>query len=186
MDEKNIKIYRLLNKNGRTTLSDVAEELKLSSPSVKERLGKLIKNRDISVRALLNVRKKMWKAAMCCMKIGTMEEALKIAEKFKNCPRVVFLTTLTGRHNLLIVFVAKNTTILECTIENDIKTIPSIEELDISIGEVPMIPEYLDMKLEPSDGPPPCGSKPCSECFLYGEKCDGCPATFHWKGCGSS
>jgi DNA-binding Lrp family transcriptional regulator len=182
MDEKDCIIYQLLNKDGRKKMVEIARELKFSPPSTKERVEKLINNGDIKVKALLNIRKRKWKTAVCNIKAESMEEALKLADIFKNCPRVVFVATMTGAYNLLLILVAKDTAILESSIENDIRPIPTIKELDVSIGEAPILPEFMDIKMVPARKEAPCGGKPCIDCYLYERKCDGCPATFYWKG----
>jgi hypothetical protein len=71
---------------------------------------------------------------------------------------------------------------LESSIENDIRPIPSIKEMDISIGEASLLPEFMDIKVTPENKESPCGGKPCTDCYLYERKCDDCPATVYWKG----
>jgi|Deesub1362A_J573_1020465.scaffolds.fasta_scaffold00131_32 DNA-binding Lrp family transcriptional regulator len=182
MDEKDCTIYEMLNEDGRKKIVEIAKVIGFSPPSTKERVEKLIKNKDIKVKALLNVQKKKWKTAVCNIQVSSMEEALKLADTFKNCPRVIFATTMTGAYNLILILVAKDTAVLESAIENGIRPVSSIKKLDISIGEAPILPGFLDIRINPVSKEPPCGEKSCSECYLYERKCDGCPATIYWKG----
>jgi DNA-binding Lrp family transcriptional regulator len=183
MDEKDCIIYQLLNVNGRKKMVEVAKTLNFSPPSTKERVDKLVAEGDIAIKALLNVKKRRWKTAVCNIKAESMEEALKLADIFKNCPRAIHVQTMTGPYNLLLILIAKDTSTLESSIENDIKPLKGIQKIDVCIGDAPLIPEFVDIKIitEKVDGSP-CGAKPCKECYLYERKCEGCPATRYWKG----
>ncbi len=175
-------IYRILNMNGRVKLTTLSEALNFSPPSTKGRVDKLIENEDITVKALLNVRKKGYRTAVCCIKADTMERASELADIFKDCPRVVFAVTTTGVYNLILALVAKDAVMLRNTIENDIRPLSGVASMDISIGDAPLVPDFLDIKIRDKLDKAPCGAKPCSECYLYEKKCEGCPATTHFIG----
>jgi DNA-binding Lrp family transcriptional regulator len=183
MDEKDYTIYKLLNENGRTKLVEIARKLGFSHPSAKERMEKLFKNEDIKVKALLNIKKKKWKVAVCNMRVENMGNAVKLADIFKKCPRVVFIQTMTGAYNLLLIAVGQSTQILEYFIETELRSRPEIKKLDISIGDAPVYPEFFDIKIpEKKLLRPPCGINYCPDCYLYNKDCEGCPASIHWRG----
>jgi|Deesub1362B_J571_1020462.scaffolds.fasta_scaffold01381_10 DNA-binding Lrp family transcriptional regulator len=182
MDKKDCMIYKMLREDGRVKLTELAKKLDLSPSSTKERLEKLLGRGDVKVRALLNVRKRGWKFAVCNIEAKNMEEAMKLADAFKKCPRVVFAMTMTGSYNLLLIIAGRTTTLLENTIENDIRPMPGIKRMEISIGEAPIVPEFIDVDIPERFDKPPCGTKPCIECYLYEKKCEGCPATDFWLG----
>lgn len=181
MDQKDVTIYRLLNRNGRAKLVEIARELNFSHPSTKERLEKLLRNEDITVKALLNLRKKMWKVAVCNIKADSMEAAANLVNIFKKCPRVIFLQTLTGSYNLILIAIAKNTTILQYFIETEVRPREGVEKLDISFGDAPSVPEFLDLRIpKEKEEKPPCGVNDCITCYLYQQDCEGCPATHYF------
>lgn len=183
MDEKDAVIYKLLNRNGRTKLVEIARALNFSHPSTKERLEKLLNSEDIKVKALLNARKRQWKVAVCNIKAESMEAAAKLVDAFKKCPRVIFAQTLTGTYNLIIIAIAKNTTILQYFIETEIRPRAQIKQLDISFGDAPPLPEFIDIRVpEHREDKPPCGVNDCVKCYLYQKDCEGCPATNYWRG----
>ena len=97
---------------------------------------------------------------------------------------IIFSITTSGAYNLFLILVGDSTAILQSTIENDIRPIPTIKKLDIAIGDAPVVPEFVDLKVVDRQDKPPCGTKPCSECYLYEKKCAGCPATYYFKGMG--
>lgn len=182
MDEKDYLIYKILNGDGRTKLVRIAEELGFSHPSTKERLDKLIRTNEIKVKGLLNIKNKKWKVAVCHIVADGMEGAAKLADTFKNCPRVVFVQTMTGAYNLLIIAIGQNTKILQYFVEAEVRTRPSVKKLDVSIGDAPDYPEFFDVRIpEKKLDRPPCGIKNCPDCYLYETDCEGCPATVHWK-----
>jgi DNA-binding Lrp family transcriptional regulator len=183
MDEKDYLIYKRLNENGRTKLVTLAKELGFSHPSTKERMEKLFGREDITVKALLNIKKKKWKVAVCNMRVENLGHAVKLADTFKKCPRVVFVQTMTGAYNLLIIAVGQSNQVLEYFIETELRSRPEIKRLDISIGDAPVYPEFFDIEIpEKKLEKPPCGINNCPECYLYMKDCEGCPASVHWRG----
>ncbi len=182
MDTKDCMIYRILRKNGRAKITDIAKELNMSPSSAKERLDKLLSKGEIKVKALLNIKDRDWKLAVCNIEAENMETAVRIADIFKRCPRVIFAMTMTGSYNLLLIVAARSASLLKNTIENDIKPIKGIKRMEVSIGDAPVVPEFLDVDVPEKFSEPPCGTKPCIECYLYENKCEGCPATNFWLG----
>ncbi|WP_324736469.1 Lrp/AsnC family transcriptional regulator [Thermococcus sp. SY098] len=183
MDERDLLIYRLLRKNGRMKVSEIARELGISHPSARERLEKLERRGDLRVQALLNIRKRNFVSAVVNLKVRSMDEAEKLADVFAKCPRTVFVATTTGKYNLNLALIAESYSALEATIENTIRPMESVKEMDVSLGSSPAYPEFVDFKLEPTRKVAPCG-KVCTECYIYGKKCSGCPATVYFMGLG--
>lgn len=186
MDERDLKIYRILREDGRTKVSAIARELGISHPSARERLERLEgKGGEIKVQALLNIRKRGgFVSAVVNLRVRSMDEAEKLADVFARCPRTVFVATTTGKYNLNLALVAENYSALEATIENTIRPLEEVREMDVSLGSSPAYPEFVDFKLDPVREVAPCG-KVCKGCYLYGKKCHGCPpATVYFKGFG--
>ncbi|ASI99040.1 Lrp/AsnC family transcriptional regulator [Thermococcus celer] len=181
MDERDMIIYRLLRKNGRMKVSGIARELGISHASARERLGKLEERGDVKIQALLNIRKRNFVSAVVNLRVRSMDEAEKLADVFAKCPRTVFVATTTGKYNLNLALIAEDYSALEATIENTIRPMESVREMDVSLGSAPAYPEFVDFKLDPVREVAPCG-KVCTDCYLYGKKCSGCPATVHFKG----
>jgi len=183
MDERDLKIYRILRKDGRTKVSTIARELGISHPSARERLERLERKGEIKVKALLNIRKRGFVSAVVNLRVRSMDEAEKLADVFARCPRTVFVATTTGKYNLNLALVAENYSALKATIENTIRPLEEVREMDVSLGSSPAYPEFVDFKLDPVREVAPCG-KVCKDCYLYGKKCHGCPATVYFKGFG--
>lgn len=182
MDEKDYTIYNILSQDGRAKLVDIAKAVGLSHPSAKDRMMRLLNNGDITIKARLNLKKKKWQTAVCNMAVENLGEAYKLVEAFKKCPRVIYLQTMTGSYNLILIAVAPNIKILKYFIETEIRSNNSIKKLDISFGEAPEIPSSFAINLQKEPlGEPPCGVNTCSRCYLYESHCDGCPSSKYWK-----
>lgn len=177
MDKKDYIIYNILNEDGRAKLTKISKKVELSHPSTKERLTKLLREEEIAVKALFNAKKSGWKTAVCTMNVESLEDALRLVDSFKKCPRVAFTQSLTGAYNLILIFIAEDTTLLESTIEKIVKPISAIKRLETSYGDAPAVPKYFDIKLLEEGDKPPCKLKDCADCYLYKRKCRGCPAT---------
>ncbi|NJE04710.1 Lrp/AsnC family transcriptional regulator [Thermococcus sp. M36] len=181
MDERDMRIYRMLRKDGRTKVSEIARELGISHTSVRERLERLERRGDLKVQALLNIRKRNFVSAVVNLRVRSMDEAERLADVFAKCPRTVLVATTTGKYNLNLALIAENYSALEVTIENTIRPLEEVREMDVSLGSSPAYPEFVDFKLDPVREVAPCG-KVCTDCYLYGKKCMGCPATVYFKG----
>ena len=57
------------------------------------------------------------------------------------------MATTTGKHNLNLVFVAENHSVLYATIENSIRSIKEIKRMGVSVGDSPAYPEFVDLKV---------------------------------------
>ncbi len=179
MDRRDWEIYKLLKENGRIKLTEIGRKLDITHPSVKERLENLIRRRDVAVKGLLNIKKLKFVCGIVNIQTNTMENAVKLADIFARCPRTIFVATTTGKYNLNIVLVAEKHSVLSATIENSIRPLRDIKNMEISIGESPFYPEFIEFKTGELETAP-CGKK-CPDCYMYGNGCYGCPATIHFK-----
>lgn len=186
MDGKDFELYKALNENGREKLTALSKILDFSVPTTKDRLEKLIDKDKIAIKGLMNIQNNGWKTAVCSIQAENMEEAYKLADRFKECPKVIFAMTTSGNYNLFLILVGDSTAILESTIENDIRPISTIKKLDVFMGDTPLIPKYVDIRVNEKKESSPCGAKPCNECYLYEKRCMGCPATTHFIGIDAS
>lgn len=106
MDERDLNIYQILRKSGRARLTEIARELGLSHPSVKERLEKLINQREyIMIKVLLDIEERGFRCAVVNLQVKSMEEAVKLADIFAKYPRTIFVAPTTGKYypNIIIL-----------------------------------------------------------------------------------
>ncbi len=103
----------------------------------------------MKIQALLNIRKRNFVSAVVNLRVRSMDEAEKLADVFAKCPRTVFVATTTGKYNLNLALIAEDYSALEATIENTIRPMESVREMDVSLGSAPAYPEFVDFKLDP-------------------------------------
>ena len=186
MDEKDVKIISILQKDGRTTLSEIAGMIGLSSMGAKKRVDKLVAQNLIKVKSLLNTEKLNIITALVAMELESAEALEKLLERFKDCPRIIKFFITTGGYNLFALIFAEDYHSLEsvslekCSLRSqkgvrrfELYPIQEIEYdafLDINV--------VSDKSLEYA----PCGVY-CGDCKRYEqERCLGCPATRFYKG----
>lgn len=65
----------------------------------------------------------------------------KLIEKFEKSPLVYQLVKTSGRYNLLVGLLAPNLESIASFVDKEIRRDPGVKHIDISIGELPIIPE---------------------------------------------
>ncbi len=179
------KILSILYEDGRKSLVDLAKELGITHVAVRKHLTQLEKQGLMKVQAGVNPVKMGLKLVLVFMEIDNEEHMMDIVEKFRDCPRIVFLASMVGGYNLVALMVAENDYVLEC-----ISTVCAVRRMQgIRRSEVYLIadivrPRFLPVKItyEKKMGKAPCG-RDCSKCPRYtSSKCLGCPATIHYRG----
>jgi len=183
LDDTSKFIISELQKDGRTTYTELAQHLKITPAAVKERVERLIEKKIIKVSALVNTDK--FYPVTAGIGLEADSEGLdKIARKMKNCPLVLNMIKTSGMHNLVMNMVAEDVMHLEKTLSNHIRNVPGVRHLEVNIGNSPIVPEFRQQKLfyEKPLEVAPCGAN-CDECVSYLDgSCKGCPVTIFFKG----
>ena len=187
MDEVDRKIISQLQIDGRATLEELAKNIGFTSMGVKKRLQRLVQQGAIKVSASINPFFFKLFPAMVLLEMESAEAMQKLLERFKNCPRVIYIFKTLGGYNLIALVVAENQDTLESiSIEKcSLRSSAGIRRSEFySIGEIhfsPFLPvrEHLTHKeMETA----PCNVE-CRPCTRYANgKCVGCPAAIHYRG----
>jgi len=184
MDEIDKKIISFLQEDGRTSLSEIGQKLGLSHVSVRKRLKNLCESL-VKVSAGLNAEQLGPHVAIVNAEVETPKRLRELVNMFTKCPRIVFLTTTTGAYNVMTIMVAENADTLNAILEVcSIRAQKGIRRSEATIGEAPIIPKYLPIKIVPNKEMEiaPCGIN-CGKCLRYkNQKCLGCPATKYYRG----
>jgi len=187
VDEIDRKIITKLQSNGRLSLKELAKTVGYTSMGVKKRLDKLLDRGIIKVTALHNTAALKMRAIILLLEVESGEAMRNILQRFKNCPRIVYLFTTLGGYNLIAIAIGEDQDTLESEMEEkcSLRSSPGIRRSEVyPIGEIhyhPYLPirEYLAVRREEIA---PCGVN-CGVCPRYkGEKCLGCPATKYYRG----
>ncbi|MHA1377930.1 MAG: Lrp/AsnC family transcriptional regulator [Candidatus Helarchaeota archaeon] len=184
LDEKNKRIINYLQKNGRMSLNEIGKKQGMSHTSIQKRLNKMRLENLIDISANINLNNLDYSFAVIVAEIEGHENLSKILEKYKNCPRIVYLSTMMGGHNLIAIIASEdgsslNQIINVCSFRND----PSVRRSEVYICDSPIIPKFFNFPIltDVISDSSPCGLK-CNECQKFIEdKCVGCPASKHYK-----
>lgn len=187
LDEVDRKIISLLQTDGRTTLEELAKTAGFSSMGIRKRLQKLLSQGTVKVSALLNPFTLRLFPAIVLLEMESADAMQNLIDRFKECPRVVYIFRTIGGYNIIALVVAEDQDTLESiSIEKcSLRSSVGIRRSEFyPIGDIhfsPFIPlrEHLTHK---EKGITPCNVD-CAPCIRYEkQKCVGCPATIHYRG----
>ena len=186
MDDIDKKLVSILQKNGRTSLSEIGKKLGMSHVAVSKRLDKLVGSNLVQITAGVNTEFLDAKIFFMGLETENMEVAERIQESYKDCPRLLMFAPVTGRYNIFAVMIAEDTWSLESIIGTcSIRTEPGVRRSESWFGNAPIYPQFIPLNLAPeSTGSAisPCG-RDCGACRRYlADKCLGCPPTTVYKG----
>ena len=172
-------------KDGKATLSRIAEEVGLSAMGVKKRINKLEKM-GVKISALLDVEKLKIIIAIIAMEVESAEALENLLKKFRDCPRIIKFFVTTGSYNLFALIFAEDYHSLESiSLEKcSLRSQPGIRRFEIYPVQEIHYDSYLDIKVvaDKTRKFAPCGVF-CGDCKRYEVyKCLGCPATVFYRG----
>ena len=123
LDKKDLQIIQLLEENGRTQLTDLAKAVGLSIDSTHKRLKKLIANKTIFIKALVDPKAIGYELiANVQIKLNNIseDELNKFIAYLKSHQNVIELISILGDYDITCVIIAKNTEELD-TISREIR-----------------------------------------------------------------
>ena len=187
MDEIDRKIISQLQMDGRTTLKELAKAVGFTSMGIKKRLQKLVDQGVVKVSASLNPFTLELFSAIVLLEMESAEAMQNLIDRFKECPRVVYIFRTIGGYNLVALVVAEDQHTLESisTEKCSLRSSAGIRRSEFyPIGDIhfsPFLPlrEHLTHKEKRIA---PCNVD-CAPCVRYErQKCVGCPAAIRYRG----
>ena len=115
MDETDLQILRTLQKKGRTKRNELAEEVKLSIPSVSERLNKL-EDRQIIEGYFAKLNRKAFNydiMAYILVMMDSSKHYKNLITKVEKMPEILECHAVLGEGSQLLKALVKNTEALE-------------------------------------------------------------------------
>jgi DNA-binding Lrp family transcriptional regulator len=182
LDKKDRIIISMYAKNPNVSQEEIAKEINLSQPSVAVRIKKLKEGGAIETQTGINPLKMGLYMAKVDISSNKPSEILNM---FRNCPYFANGFSISGKHNLCLLFVSESIATLEAIINGHVRPNKSVTDVDfnIVIGSEKdfIVPSILTPDITDT---PPCGILiQCKNCPSFGEgKCLGCPATGAYKG----
>jgi DNA-binding Lrp family transcriptional regulator len=182
LDEKDRIIISMFAQNPNVSQEEIAEQVKLSQPSVAMRIKKLKRQGALSTQTGIDPLKMGLYMAKVDISTNNPNEILNM---FKNCPYFANGMSISGKNNLCILFVSETIATLEAIVNGHIRPNESVSEVDFNIVIKTerdfIIPTVLASEVVDK---PPCGiMKQCKSCPSFKNKnCMGCPATGQYQG----
>jgi DNA-binding Lrp family transcriptional regulator len=140
IDATDFKIIQALSEDGRKSFVEIAKETRLSPVAVKNRVERLIDEGVLKIQGLLNIGKCYSISAN--IEIEADQKTIsKLIEKFEKSPLVYHLVKTSGRYNLLVGLLAPNLEGIASFVDKEIRRETGVKHIDISIGELPIIPK---------------------------------------------
>jgi len=142
IDDIDLKIIEKLRRDGRKKLTEIADELNMTHPSVHERIKKLVDNEIIKIQANFNLSKLRLKAAFVSLRMKDAKEIPKLIEKCSNCSKLLLMGFGSGKYNVFVILIGYTFDELRCAIEKKFSS-RNIEEMIVSYGEISILRIYL-------------------------------------------
>lgn len=183
LDKKNMQIIHFLQENGRKSLNAIGKTQDMSHTSIQKRLTKLKMKNLIKISASLNLNNLGFTFATIIAEIEGHKNLMEIIEKHKNCPRIVFLSTMMGGYNIIAIMACEDPSSLNqiinvCSFRNH----SAVRRSEVYICDSPFLPEFFNFPiiLENDKDTAACGMN-CINCQKFVEKkCVGCPSSKHY------
>lgn len=103
LDEIDERIIAILNDSGRTPLNEIAAKTGVSESTVRNRIGKLVRENTLTIRGLINPDHTTEKAYIFLgIKIAINKDTIEVARAIVELPNVRSATIVTGRFDLLV------------------------------------------------------------------------------------
>ena len=180
LDEKDRKIITLLHDNQEISQDEIAKILHLSQPSVAMRVKKLKEKGIIDQIIGVNLNKVGIYVALVMVRTTN---TTKILNMFRDCPFFLNGFVISGKENLMLIFVGEDLASLESMIDERLRPDEDVQSADFNIVISSIKDFVMPIKMvERPQNKPPCGIDH-KECQAFFEnRCFGCPATSRYKG----
>lgn len=174
IDDLDLKIVLELQENGRATITELADKVGSSRPTVTNRLKRLLDDDVVLVTGGVNMAKFGYKMACIGLEVTSGETRKELEGCLIHCPRVVNLFRTTDKANIHVALWGEDDKALHSTVE----AMRDAENVDVVYAHYLGTPIYGDVpvKVYSNEGKvPPC-ERICAECLRYQNVwCPGCP-----------
>lgn len=175
-DKLDLKILFELQKDARISITEIAEKVGSSRPTVTSRVKQLLESRSVLIGAGLNLTAAGYKMACVGLEVRNEDTRKNVEHMLKSCPRVLNVFRTPEKANIHVAVWGEE----DQTINSTIESFRDLHDVDIVYTHYLGTPIHGDImiKVTPTlSEETPCG-KTCSECHRYENKwCLGCPIT---------
>ncbi len=185
LDDIDKAIIAAMAENARISFTEIGEKIGLSHVSIRERFLKLIKSGAIKTVSAINPEILGLELAYILLKTDGITTTRKIVEKYKNCPRILKISTVMGEYDIVALVYSEDKKQLEITIGNCImKESQGIKQRSVlTIGQH-VEPHFVHIRpIDKLVGKEKMCNMDCEHCeeYIHGS-CYGCPASKLYRG----
>ena len=146
VDALDLKIIKLLEQDGRASLSSIAEKTNLSSVAVKNRVEHLLNRKILKIQGALNMDR--FYSFVAHLHIEADAEAISnLIERLERLPEVYQMVRMLGGLKLLVCMLTQNLENIDEFIEREIRPVSKIKDIQVEIGELPILPKTFPPKM---------------------------------------
>jgi len=182
LDAKDRTIITMYAMDPNVSQEEIARKIGLSQPSVAVRIRKL--REAGAIQPITGTNPLRMGLFLAKVDISSNKPS-EILHMFRNCPYFANGFTVSGKHNLCLLFMSENIATLEAIVNGHIRPNRWVTEVDFNIIISTERDMIIPIVLTPeSVDSPPCGiPMECKGCASFKEgKCMGCPATGQYQG----
>jgi len=184
LDDVDRRIICLLGNDARISFSKIGKLLNLSHVAIRNRLVHLFERNIIRTSVLVNIFELSVEVAYLLIQTDGASITRKLIARFKDCPRIMQISTVLGQFDLIVMAFAENKRQLETILTTCLlRTADGIRNISVlSVGRLVSPPFFHIRFKKKSENGAPCG-RDCTECEEYKlDYCKGCPATSSYNG----
>jgi len=184
LSKRQVQIIKLLMKDGRMKLKSIGSKLGISHTAVKKHLEAMRRKGVLKISPLLNPEKLGLVMAVLLLEIDRIENIEEVAERFRECPRLVLLSRALGPYNMIGLVVAEDYRVLDILLgECMLRVSEGIRRSEVMPLTTIYQPSHIQIKVPEKIRPrAPCGADCCNCNYFLKEACPGCPATSCYRG----
>ncbi len=180
LDHLDLEIIGQLQKDGRISITELAEKVRSSRATVTNRLKRLTEEELIIINGGLNLREFGFRMANVGLEVKKGPARKEVETYLRNCPRVLNLFRTPEKANVHTIVWGED----EHTINSTIESFRDLQNVEIVYTHYLGTPIHgnVIINAESRNGEEsPCGMK-CADCYRYNNAwCVGCPASKDYR-----
>lgn len=134
-DELNRQIIAILEEDGRTPFSDIAQALDVSEGTIRNRVNALRDANMLRIVAITDpVAREYRTDAILGVKVAPGVSPASVANRFQDDPRVVFALWVAGSFDLILEIVSDDADALQGFLETEIHSATDIAHFEVMMG----------------------------------------------------
>ncbi|MGD2201759.1 MAG: AsnC family transcriptional regulator [Candidatus Bathyarchaeota archaeon] len=180
LDELDLKIMGELHKDGRISITELADRVGASRPTVTKRFNRLLEDKSAIIQSGLDPKAFGFKIACFGLEVKNEGTRIELEKMLESCPRVLNVFRTPEKANLHIGVWGEE----DQTINSTVESFRDFPEVDVIYVHYLGTPIYGGMAINippVTSEEPPCG-KDCSGCHRYQKNwCCGCPQSNYYR-----